>query len=143
MTLKNKIVVYTIAGLFAFGLGMVVADWVRPPVEKQIEYIEVEKVRERVRVVTKVLERPDGTTETVIVEESETEREWDQRHKELTKPVKKDWIVGTMIDFNGTSQRYGIHAARHQLLGFYLGGYVMVENNLTNPTYGVSLSYSF
>ena len=112
MSTKNKIITYTIAGLFAFGLGMVVADWVRPPVEKQIEYVEVEKVRERVRTVTRVIESPDGTKETVITEDSETEREWNQRHKELIKPTKKDWIVGTMIDFNGTSQRYGIRAAR-------------------------------
>lgn len=122
---------------------MVVADWVKPPVEKQVEIIEVEKVVERVRTVTKIKESPDGTRQTIIVEESETQSDRSSSHSERIAPARKDWIVGALFDMSGDQQRYGLDARKRLLLDFYVGGYVTIRDDFKEPVYGVSLSYQF
>jgi len=122
-------------------LGTVVADWVRPPVKKEIEYITVEKIIERVRVVTVIKEHPDGSKETTIIEDSETNTDRDSHYKEITTPVDKKWIVSLSagplrnLALNPT---YTLGIQRRIIWGAYMGAYVRTDREI-----GISLAYNF
>ncbi len=122
-------------------LGSVVADWVSPPVKKEIEYIEVEVVRERVRVVTVIKEHPDGSKETTIVKESEKNSKKDSRYLEITTPTDKNWIVslsaGPLVDLS-LNPTYTLSVQRRIIWGAYMGAYVRTDKEV-----GISLAVTF
>ena len=82
-TTKIALVLGALAGAFAFGRYSA-PEKVKTEikVETKIEKVEV------VRTVTKIVERPDGTKETIIEEDKETNTETD-----ITKEKSKEVII--------------------------------------------------
>ncbi len=112
--------------------------WLTP---KQIEIKEkvVTEVQERVRVVTRIIERPDGTKETIIDEKRDTDTNIISEKE--SKPATSDWRVGvaaSVPDVFTTGAAYTLNVERRILGDIYLGGYAR-----TDKEFGVIISYSF
>lgn len=123
-----------------FMLGTYVGGIMNPP-DKSVEIVEVEKVRERVRVVTKIKERPDGSKETVIVEESQKESESMSKYKEKISRSKRDWFIGLSAASVGEQPgppTYTLRVDRRILLDGYVGVY-----GRTDGEFGLGFSYHF
>lgn len=112
--------------------------WYLIPEKVKIEEKTVEVVKERVRVDTRIIERPDGTTETIISErrESDTRRE----SEKVTTPAA-DWTVGlgaSLSRDNRHEEVYTLVVQKKLLAGLSGGLYARSDKEL-----GAILSYSF
>jgi len=103
-------------------------------VETQV--LEVEKVVTDIKEV--IVEKPDGTRvierETVRVEDRESKTDT------VTKPAKKDWMVGAKVDlFTPTTVRvYQVEVSRRVFNDVYVGAY-----GRTDGTVGVGVTVLF
>lgn len=108
------------------------------PQKLKIEEKLVEVVKERVRVDTRIIERPDGTTETIISERRDTDT---RLESEKTTDGLPDWSVGLSAsiseEYRG-DRVYGLRIEK-KLLGSLSGGIYA----RTDKEYGVGLTYSF
>lgn len=110
-------------------------------IPKQIEYKEkvVTKVQERVRTLTKIVVKPDGTKETIIDERMS--RDTHQVAERQSTPASNRWLITSTMTYNATSidkPTYGIGVARSLILGLSGGLYAN-----TNKDVGLLLTYSF
>lgn len=103
---------------------------------EKIQTKTVTEVQERVRVDTKIVERPDGTKETVITEVRDTESK--KSEKRVETKVQKDWMIGVGMDLFDLDPIYSLTVQRRIFLDLYAGGYYR-----TDGTLGLSVSYSF
>jgi hypothetical protein len=100
---------------------------------KESNVIEVDKIQERERVVTRIVERPDGSKTTEIIKET------DKTETHLSKKsAKKDWLVGVTSSLNENTPNYGVQVSRRVILDLYVGGYAKTDGEL-----GVIVTYSF
>ena len=109
------------------------------PTKVEIKEKVVTEVQERVRVLTRIIERPDGTKETIIDEKRDTDTSI-VAEKE-SRPVAKDWRVGigaSLPEVFTTGATYTLTVEKHLFAGIYVGAY-----GRTDKEYGASLSYSF
>ena len=132
MSLKIKIIILAICSAGSFLAGQHVANKV-----KQIEIIEVEKILQRERTVTRIVERPDGTKETVIDNRVETETDRSSTNK-VTK--QSDWAVSVMYApaVFKQEQEYGLAVTRRVLGNLFAGVY-----GRSDSEFGLSLRYEF
>ena len=79
--MNYKIVIAISLASFVLG-GALVHRYAKK--ETEVEIREVIKYKERVRTVTEVIERPDGTRETRTIEETQRENESDNQSREKT-----------------------------------------------------------
>lgn len=112
--------------------------WALIPDKVKIEEKLVTEVQERVIVHTRIVERPDGTKETIIEEERNTDSRSESSKVTTSLP---DYSVGLSQSINGvqgSKPTYGIRIEK-RLLGSLSGGIYA----RSDKEYGVALSYSF
>ena len=103
---------------------------------KKIETKTVTEVQERVRVLTKITERPDGSKVTII----DSRKDTDSKEVSQTKPAIKDWQVGLTASYpksNGDTV-YSLNVQRSLFMSLYGGIYAR-----TDKEFGLALSFSF
>lgn len=108
------------------------------PEKLKIEEKIVTEVQERVIVRTRILERPDGTTETIIDERRESDTRIES--EKLTTPVA-DWSVGLSASISEEYRDETVYtlSLQKKLLGGLSGGlYARTDKEI-----GAVLSYSF
>lgn len=99
---------------------------------KESNVIEVDKIQERERVVTRIVERPDGSKTTEIIKDST------KTEQHLKKASKKDWTVGVSSSINERVPIYGVQVSRRIIFDLNVGAYAKTDGEL-----GVMVSYSF
>lgn len=99
---------------------------------KESNIISVDKVVNRDRVVTRIVERP-GQKITEIIKDSTKIVE----HLENKSP-KKDWTVGVTSTLNETVPVYGIQVSRRIIFDLSVGVFATTEGSL-----GALVQYSF
>jgi len=118
-------------------IGFVLGNLMFPKIIKEIEIREVEVIKERIKRVVHIIERPDGTKETIIKEETEKETTVAKESIEKTRPARMDWIVGVGKDMIG-GEDY-IYTVDRRIIGnLYLGAY-----GNTNSSYGLRAVMTF
>lgn len=127
--MKNKIIIYSILAAVVFTGGYFTGKQNKP--ETQIK--EVVKFKERVRTRTIIKERPDGTKETIIVEDRNTK----SNTKTDIKIGKANWSLGAMSTIK-KSPVYGAQISRRLIGDLWLGGYAR-----TDKEFGVILRFDF
>lgn len=113
--------------------------WKFLPKQIQIEEKIVKEVQERVVVRTRIIERPDGTKETIIDEKKETNSSTISERKET--PVGEDWsvIAAASSDvIKGGEAIYTIGVQRKLIFGLSGGLYARTDKEV-----GLLIGYSF
>jgi hypothetical protein len=120
---------------FAIGVMLCLIIGMFVPKEKEIK--EVVKYKERVRVVKRIVERPDGTKETTEITDSEKNF---LKDKELKVSYKKDWNIGVgrSIYSRNNPDSYTVMIQRRILGDLHIGVY-----GRTDLEVGALISYSF
>lgn len=138
MTTRNIIIISVLALATSFAIGRYLTP---ERVKTEIKTVTVEKVVVEVkRVVTTVKEKPDGTKETVIVEDSKTNtnensQTVDSKHEETKS--KNKLIVAAMAGMNipvDGQLIYGLEVSKNLLGPIRMGIFGM-----TNKTAGITL----
>lgn len=113
-----------------------------PRIETQTVDVIHEVIKKDIRTITKIIERPDGTKETII---DETDKSTDKKTEKHTATTyqNKDWQIAGTAETDYTQLKeakldYGIHVQRRILGPFYLGAMVN-----TGKRVGVSLGMEF
>jgi hypothetical protein len=99
----------------------------------------VTQIQEKVRTVTKIVTKPDGTTETVIDER--VDRDTKIVSSKKTKPKHSEWsIIATIAPERefGSRPIYGIGLQTNLILGLSGGFYARSDAEV-----GLIVSYSF
>lgn len=139
METRTKVIIAIVALAIAFASGRFLSP---DKVRTEVKTVEVEKIVEKVvRQTVTILEKPDGTKETVIVTDSNTSSKTNEQSTNATKEVtgSKDRInvsvlAGSSFPFNLSSPIYGLSANKN-ILGPITAGVW----GLSNKTFGVSL----
>lgn len=100
----------------------------------EIEKIEVEKVKYRERVVTEIMERPDGTKTTRI---TKNVKKVDKKKSTLKLNPPKDWHI-SLSGPPTPNPRITLQIERRVLGELFLGVYGRTDGEV-----GVSLGWSF
>lgn len=110
-----------ICALISFALGAVATRYLAPPVIKT-ETVEVETVRTDVHTITRVLERPDGTRETII-DSTDRSKLKTSRSDTASAPVQKNWLVsaGARLQPQNLQTYYALTVHRRVLGPFSAG----------------------
>ena len=127
-----KYLLYILVAAASFILGVGLSKYLIP-----MENTTVTKVQERVRVVTKIVERPDGSKETVIVKEKDTES-GTTSVRVFTEPK---WSVSAATSILApflARPVYTVQVDRRLLLGAFVGVY-----GRTDGEFGLSFRYEF
>ena len=124
MAWKSNLI-YVSAGIL---VGVALTLYMREP-----EYIKVDKIHNRDRVITKIVERPDGSKTTEIIKDSSKT----EIHREV-KSLKKDWTVGVISSVTGPVPAYGVMVSRRIIGDIFVGGYVK-----TDLEAGLTITYTF
>lgn len=106
--------------------------WTQKPSEVRIK--TVTKVQEKVHVVTRIVERPDGTKETVII--SKTDRRTSR--VKTRRESRRTTMVSVSQSMNKSLPVYTISVQKELFASLGLGVY-----GRTDREFGFSLSYSF
>lgn len=134
-----KLIHIFIAVVVSFVIGAAVARYYYPRIEmKQVE-VTKEVVRNDIRTVTRMVERPDGSKETVVeVVDKSTKKETST--KETTVASKKDWVISVSTDYNyrDYQQSYELQVQRRILGPFYIGAKAS-----TNQSVGAMVGFEF
>lgn len=138
MSLKTQLI---IAGVLVAATAALTRYYF-PRIETQTVDVVKEVVKTDIRTITKIVEHPDGTKETVIDHTDKSVENKDQKHSE-TVMSKSQWLVtGTVQQDlnNGLNLQpiYGVHVQRRILGPFYLGAM-----GSTDKRAGVSLGMEF
>lgn len=91
---------------------------------------QVDKIEYRDKVVTRIVERKDGTKVTEIVKDT-------TRNELHTKPKQKEWLLGPTVTFK-PDPVYGVSIYKRQFMDFYIGGSINADGDWT-----LGISYSF
>lgn len=128
---RTKLLLYITLGLSVFAGGYFTGKQHKPKTEIK----EVVKVQERVRTRTVIKERPDGTKETIIVEDRRT----DSKATKVVQTGANRYSIGY---FNSLKSReepiHGLQITRRILGDFSIGVY-----GRTDKEYGVLIRYDF
>jgi len=109
------------------------------PAKIEIKEKLVTKVQERVIVHTKIVERPDGTKETIIDERRDTDTS--QIYDKVTRPAVNQYRVALGASLPLRADRdtvYMVEAGRRLFLDLSGGIYVRSDKEV-----GLTLSWSF
>lgn len=115
-------------------LGAAIAWYAKP---EKVKTKTVTEVQERVRVDTRIVERPDGTKETVITETRDSDLRTSQ--EKLVLSPSRDWSVGLGVEFPNLQPEYMVQVQRRIALDLYAGLYYRTDDNAV----GAIVSYSF
>ena len=107
--------------------------------EKIIHLKEIAKLKERMKKVTVVIEKPDGSKETKIIEERNTFKETNRDHKQVEKvSFKPQWGVYGSGSVTRSERVYTLGVDRRILGGLFVGIY-----GRSDSEFGLNLRYEF
>lgn len=129
----NKIVIAVVAVIAAFLSGYFLAPEKTKEVQNTVYVDRVVKVNEKKRIV----EKPDGTKETVVVTVTEEANKEQSTLSVVEKPADKPWSAYGLIGYDSTL-RYGAHVSKQFIGPLSLGAF-----GLTNGTFGLSVGMRF
>ena len=139
--MKKKIIIFSIISALSFLLGQHVGNKVAESQEK-IHQEEIAKLKESVRIETRIIVKKDGTQETVIIEEREKEETNSNVLKSEKKiSFKKQWSVGLSAGGSGLFRGdpiYTLSVDRRVLGELFVGLYGRSDKEL-----GLNLKYQF
>jgi hypothetical protein len=116
-------------GAAVFIAGVLLGAWITKSYYDKHTNVDQNTTKEH--TVTKIIERPDGTKETIIVEDKKT--------KQISKTaVINDWSVGVATSLIEKNSVYTVFIDRRILGEFSLGAYVRSDKEA-----GVLVRYSF
>lgn len=110
-----------------------------PKIQQQTVEIEKEVIKTDIRTVTRVIERPDGTKESVTeIVDRTTKRE--TTSKTATTFQRKDWVVslGGVAQVRHLDPVYVLQVNRRILGPFYVGGIITTDQQI-----GISVGLEF
>ena len=128
LSLLKRFWPYIVIAIMSYSLGAFLHQ------KTKIKTVTKTEIRENVR--TRILERPDGSKETVIVE-TRTKDETQRQDKTIVARDKK-WLVGLGSTVGRVDQIYNVRVERKVFLDLYVGGYYSTRGDA-----GVSLTYTF
>jgi hypothetical protein len=134
--IKNKYIAILLVigyGASLFYAGMQYCDYL---VDSKTETVVKEKTLWKERGVTKILERPDGSKETTIVEKREKKSKSDA--KRVVKINKRMWNVGLSQSLSLKTPVYSLGVQRRVFKDIFIGAYAR-----TDKEFGVSLRFDF
>lgn len=141
MTKKIKITLIAIACILSYMAGDYIAGKAAKH-EKREEIREVIKYRDRTKTITKIIERPDGTKETIIKEDKDVSNDIDKARKLLEIVTNKPgYSVSLSAGLSGDfkiNPIYTLGVDRRVFSGLFAGLY-----GRTDGEFGVSLRYEF
>lgn len=135
--MNTKIVVILVVAVAAVSAGL--TRYYFP----QVQYKDVEVVKEVVRTdihtVTKTIERPDGTKETIIDSTDKTVKH-ETSSKEVTIAAKNQWMfdVGARTKLTDMVIVYDLEVQRRIIGPFFLGAKVGTDSSV-----GLSVGMEF
>ena len=113
----KKYLIVLLAGVVAGGLAVHQFK----PAEVRIDVREKEIVRTDVKTITRVVERPDGTKETVI-ESTDKSVSKASKSESVVKTLQKNWNLAVTAHTNRELElHYSLHVQRRVLGPFYAG----------------------
>jgi len=127
-----KYLLHILIAIASFIVGVGLSQYILPSKSSTVT-----KVQERVRVVTRLKERPDGSKETVITEDRNTE----SGTTTIIEAKKPMWSISASTAVLSLSPRgpiYTIQVDRRLILGAFVGAYGRTDGEL-----GLSLRYEF
>lgn len=145
--LKKSYIKYLVTCLIGIGLG-----WALKPDQTKIETRTIEVIKEvrkdyeDVKENTRVIERPDGTKETITdrtarrVIETDISKEKD-KSKSIVSSVKPQWSVGAYMALTEPNE-YLLTVDRRILGNIYIGAYGRTQN-LNIPEAGIGIRIEF
>ena len=110
------------------------------PARIEIKKEQVEVVKKDIKIVERVVTRPDGTTEKETITEDKTKTEKETLESSLTVNKKPDWKVSGLsgLDLSNKSQFYGVQVDRRIIGPVFVG-----VTATTNKTIGLSVGMEF
>lgn len=133
---KNTLILVLVVAIISAGL----TRYYFPKIETQTVDVIKEVIKTDIRTITRIVERPDGTKETIIDETDKSTNNKTEKHTDTTY-ANKDWLLSVSAQTEVTQimkPDYGVQVQRRILGPFYLGG--MVD---TSKRVGVSLGMEF
>lgn len=130
---------FLLIGLFAcaaagYGVGRYLQ-----PARIEIKKEQVEVIKKDIKVVERIVTRPDGTTEKETVTEDKTLSQKETLDQSLVVNKKPNWKASGLAGLDiSESQFYGVQVERRILGPFFVGAMVT-----TNKTIGLSIGMEF
>lgn len=133
--------------LVTLGVGLGLGYYFAPAkIVEVVKIVEKTHVQTHVDTDTRIIKRPDGTTETVIKERDRSTTDNDKttdRTKTTLARGNDDWIASLLIEPQGltpaTSKNdFTLLLQRHIILGIYAGPYLSGDGE-----FGIGLSLKF
>ena len=122
-----------------FTLGLLVSPMIRKNIKQKQKIVFKDRVVEHVR--TEIVESPDGSKKTIIIE---------NKKRDVSKVSEKivykqdDWIASISSSVGSGKPRYSLGVQRRVLGDLFIGGYYKTDSSLINDSeFGVTLSLTF
>lgn len=111
-----------IIALVSFVAGGATVKHYWPTLQERTKIEEKEVVRNNIKTVTRIVERPDGSRET-ITESTDRSTERSSRQVEQQKVAEKNWLLGITATTRLTQLQpiYGVQVSRRILGPFFIG----------------------
>lgn len=134
----NNLKLIAITLLVGLGLGTTVTKMYFPKIQEV--NIEKEVIRTDIKVVTRIIERADGTKETVIETVDKTVKKEDKKTTiDKTLPIKMNKVsVIAKYDFSEKKENYGLLVERRLIGPVFVGAYGDTKRNV-----GLALGVEF
>lgn len=135
----NKYTLILSISLILLAVGYGVGRYLQPA-RIEIKKEQVEVVKKDIKIVEKLITRPDGTTEKETITEDKTKTEKETLESSLTINKKPDWKVSGLsgLDLSSKSQFYGVQVDRRIIGPVFVG-----VTATTNKTIGLSVGMEF
>lgn len=130
---------YAIVALVSAVIGAVLVYNLYPRVEVKTQVQEKIVVRNDIRTVTRLIERPDGTKESVTETVDNSEREA-SKSTTVVKNMRKDYLagVGAGVQFKDLKPIYSATVARRMFGPAFAGAY-----GRTDGEFGLTFTLEF
>lgn len=128
--MKNLIICAAIALLVGFGLG----SQLMPKIEIKETQVEKEKIVKDVVTVTKIITKPDGSKEEVIVVTDKTKENKESKFEKLVA-AKSQWHISvsaasSLSKLDAANLIYTVQAERRILGDLFLGAKVSTDKQI-------------
>lgn len=133
MKKRTIVILSSVVMALAFAAGYQMA----PKAEVKTEIVEVEKVREKVKTVTVVVEKPGGEKITTIKEDRSTDTDTGRETKIDITRKSSEWLIGMSYTPEKTPV-YGAHVQRRVFGNIFLGGFINSKSE-----YGILATFEF
>lgn len=138
----NALEITLVAGIFCLGLGYGAGRYLQPAkVETKIK--EVEVIKHDIKTVTHTVTKPDGSTDTTIVQVDKSTEDKSKESQTTISNAKPNWLISATAGKSEgrdllTNPTYGLVVQKRFMGPIYLGAY---GNN--NKEFGLALGMEF